>query len=251
MSDTRVPVSAAVYDALRAEILGGVLAPGDGIPSERTLSERFAVNRHAVREAVKRLQQAGLVQVSHGGATRVLDWRVHGGLELLVDLPPDNLDVVRAGYELRACIAADVAARAADRADDEDRARLAVCAAALREARDLRDADEDRDMRADHDTPAADGDVVLLITYRALWDVLVDATGNIAYRLAYNSLLHGEDAIVAAAVTFLRDELHDADTAEALVAAVLDGDADAARAAATVLTDRTLRILSPTEVPSR
>lgn len=233
MADVRVPVSTAVYDALRAEILGGVLAPGDGIPSERTLSERFAVNRHAVREAVKRLQQAGLVQVSHGGATRVLDWRVHGGLELLIDLPPDNLDVVRAGYELRACIAADVAARAADRASDADRDRLALCGEVIRETR------------------AGGDDVTLLGAYRALWDVLVDATGNIAYRLAYNSLLHGEDAIVATAVTFLRDELHDAGTAAALITAVLDGDAAGARTAATVLTDRTLRSLSPTEVPSR
>ncbi|MCW3013405.1 MAG: FadR family transcriptional regulator, partial [Solirubrobacterales bacterium] len=111
MADARVPVSTTVYDVLRADILGGRLAPGDGIPSERTLSERFAVNRHAVREAVKRLQQAGLVQVSHGGATRVLDWRIHGGLELLMDLPAaGDMDAARAGYELRACLAAEVAA---------------------------------------------------------------------------------------------------------------------------------------------
>jgi len=37
------PVSATVYDVLRADILGGRLAPGHGLPSERTLSERFAV----------------------------------------------------------------------------------------------------------------------------------------------------------------------------------------------------------------
>ncbi|MCW3041651.1 MAG: regulatory protein GntR, partial [Solirubrobacterales bacterium] len=67
----RVPVSATVYDALRADILGGRLPVDARLPSERTLSDAHAVNRHAVREAVKRLQQSGLVQVTQGGATRV------------------------------------------------------------------------------------------------------------------------------------------------------------------------------------
>jgi GntR family transcriptional repressor for pyruvate dehydrogenase complex len=232
MADARVPVSAAVYDTLRADILGGRLAVGEGIPSERTLSERFAVNRHAVREAVKRLQQAGLVQVSHGGATRVLDWSRTGGLELLADLPiAGDPGAARAGYELRACLAAEIAARGAERADDAARAALRERAATLRAAR------------------AADAsDHALLLAYRELWDVLVDASANIAYRLAYNSLLTGEDTMVRLALGFLRDELHDSGTVDALVQAVDAGDADAARAAATTLTARTLRALTQTEV---
>jgi GntR family transcriptional repressor for pyruvate dehydrogenase complex len=96
--------SEAVHDRLRHAILSGQLAPGDGLPSERALSETHRVNRHAVREAIKRLQQSGLVQVNHGGATRVLDWREHGGLdpaELREQLPalaraiPDPGDVRR------------------------------------------------------------------------------------------------------------------------------------------------------------
>src|SRR5882724_11764865 len=87
MATARTTVSAAVHDSVRTDILAGELKPGDAVESERALSERFSVNRQAVREAVKRLEQAGLVQVSHGGATRVLDWRSTGGLELLTDLP--------------------------------------------------------------------------------------------------------------------------------------------------------------------
>ena len=63
------PLPDAVYSALSAQILRGELRPGDALPSERLLAEEFAVNRHAIREAMKRLQQAGLVRVSHGGAT--------------------------------------------------------------------------------------------------------------------------------------------------------------------------------------
>lgn len=230
MPDSRAPVSTAVYDALRADILGGRLQPGDPVPSERTLSERFGVNRHAVREAVKRLQQAGLVQVSHGGATRVLDWSRTGGLELLVDLPTaGDPSAVRAGYELRACLAEDIAARAAERATDAQRASLLD--------------------RADVFAAAAT-DPERRDTYRDLWDVIVDAAGNIAYRLAYNSLLTAEATLPELSLDLLRHELRDADAVRDLVAAIADAEPDDARAAARVLTAHTLDAVSDTEVPT-
>ncbi len=234
MVPTRAPVSTAVYDALRADVLGGRLVTGDAIPSERTLSEHFAVNRHAVREAVKRLQQAGLVQVAHGGATRVRDWRATGGLELLADLPASgDPDAVRAGYELRACLAAEVAARAADRAPRDHRSDLRARSDALSAARD------GGDERA------------VLDAYRRLWDVLVDAADNVAYRLAYNSLLASEDAAGDVTRPLLRAELHDAAGVETLVAAALDGDGGAARDAATTLCAHTLAALSPEAARAR
>ena len=71
-----------------------------------------------MREALKRLQQAGLVAISQGGATRVRDWRHHGGLELLLEGEvPESLNAARAAMEMRACIGADAARRCAQRAD--------------------------------------------------------------------------------------------------------------------------------------
>ena len=49
-------VSARIHADLRTEILSGRLAPGDALSSERALSEELGANRHAVREALKRLQ---------------------------------------------------------------------------------------------------------------------------------------------------------------------------------------------------
>ena len=51
---------------LRRAILAGTHAPGDALPSERQLSEELGASRHAVREALKRLQQAGLVHDQPG-----------------------------------------------------------------------------------------------------------------------------------------------------------------------------------------
>ncbi|MEA2125831.1 MAG: GntR family transcriptional regulator, transcriptional repressor for pyruvate dehydrogenase complex, partial [Solirubrobacteraceae bacterium] len=97
-------VSEAVHEALLADVLAGRLAPGDALPGERALSEAFAVNRHAVREALKRLQQAGLVTVAQGGATRVSDWRRTAGLDLLTSLAAagPGPELVRAIVEMRA-----------------------------------------------------------------------------------------------------------------------------------------------------
>src|SRR4051794_20919806 len=121
--------SERVHAQLRGEILAGRYAPGDALPSERRLSEELETNRHAIREALKRLQQAGLVSITQGGATRVRDWRRHGGLELLLDLAaegdaPEALQVPRAAMEMRACLGADAARLCALRADAALRAQL-------------------------------------------------------------------------------------------------------------------------------
>jgi DNA-binding FadR family transcriptional regulator len=178
MADPSEPrrVSDTVHERLRAEILDGRLAPGDAVPSERALAEDLGVNRHAVREALKRLEQAGLVRITQGGATRVQDWRDHGGMDLLLDLargggtadaPPH--EVVVSVLELRALIGVDAARRFVARAGDEARVRAAVLAEAVAAAVETDD----------------DG---LVGRYEDLWRAIVAGAGNVAYRLMLNSL---------------------------------------------------------------
>ena len=76
-------LSEAVFAQLRSRIISRELASGDELPSERILCEMLGVNRGAVREGIKRLQQAGLVQVRHGGPTVVLNFEEEAGLEML------------------------------------------------------------------------------------------------------------------------------------------------------------------------
>ncbi|HSD76020.1 MAG TPA: GntR family transcriptional regulator [Solirubrobacteraceae bacterium] len=215
----REPVSAAVHRRLRAAILRGDVAPGEALPSERALSDAFAVNRHAVREAIKRLQQARLVEVAQGGATRVLDWRRTGGIELLLDVAsarpeqPDR-DVVRAILEFRAAIGADVARRCAQRAPAAERARAAAMAQEVLDGRLEPDARLER--------------------YEELWQVVVDGAANLGYRLAYNTLLDGQH-LVAPAAALVAPEMDDGARLRALAGALLDADPERAHAAARAL----------------
>jgi GntR family transcriptional repressor for pyruvate dehydrogenase complex len=87
-----------VFDQLAAAILHGSIPPGDPLPPERQLSERFQVSRLIVRQALHRLADIGLVRVRQGGATIVVhpqeanDVRV---IELLYRLGPRTAREVR------------------------------------------------------------------------------------------------------------------------------------------------------------
>lgn len=61
-----------VEERIRTRILGGEIGPGDKLPSESLLRAEFAVSRTVIREAVSRLQAAGLVETYHGKGTFVL-----------------------------------------------------------------------------------------------------------------------------------------------------------------------------------
>lgn len=206
--------SDSVHTKLRSEILDGRLTPGDPLPSERALAEEHSINRHAVREALKRLQQAGLVRISQGGATRVLDWRDSGGLEVLLDLmnapgePPAQL--MRSMLEMRESIGVDAARKFAARASDRERAR----------ARELAELTADSiEARSDE----------VLTAFVGLWQTIVDGSGNLAYRLALNTLNEALDAYPDLAGSLIP---RDASAVRNFGAALVASDAQAAGVAA-------------------
>jgi DNA-binding FadR family transcriptional regulator len=223
-SDDRHRVSDRVHDGLRRAILEGTLAPGAAVPSERALAEEHGVNRHAVREALKRLEQAGLIQITHGGATRVLDWRDGAGLEVLLDLvsgppggePPPEL--VRSVLEMRASIGVDAARRCGERGETALRERVAVLAEEAAGA--VGGPEEELDLR-----------------YAVLWRAIVEGSGNVAYRLALNSLM---GALGAYADVAARVRPRDPEAVRTLGGAIGRGDGQAAEAVArTLLGDAT------------
>jgi len=67
----RRKLSDAVFDRLKLLITSGELQPGDAMPSERDLMERFGVGRPAIREAMQQLSNMGLLTISHGERAKV------------------------------------------------------------------------------------------------------------------------------------------------------------------------------------
>lgn len=121
-------VAEKIASALRSAIVKGRLQPGDALPSERELAEKYAVNRSSVREAMKRLEAWGLVKIRHGGATRVADLLLSSGLGLVPELIESGGElgrsVMRDVHEIRGLLLGWGAEQAALRADPSSIARL-------------------------------------------------------------------------------------------------------------------------------
>ena len=91
-ADVKMPVKLAVaapslrtddlFEALQARILSDEWKAGGRLPSERELAENYDTNRNTLREAIRRLEQAGLVTVRQGQGVTVSDYRRTGSLEL-------------------------------------------------------------------------------------------------------------------------------------------------------------------------
>jgi GntR family transcriptional repressor for pyruvate dehydrogenase complex len=214
-----IRVSDRIHERLRRDILEGRLAPGEAVPSERVLAEELGANRHAIREALKRLEQAGLVRISQGGATRVLDWRETAGIEVLLELigRPSGTsaprDIVRSVLEMRESVAVDAARRCAVRAPPAARAEIAALAEAAAAA-------------------IGSDDAVVDERYATMWTAVIAGADNVAYRLALTSLLGA-----LAAYGEIADALRPADPARvrALGDALAVGDPDGAGVAALAL----------------
>jgi GntR family transcriptional regulator len=61
-----VPAYRQIADVLRGQISAGAVSPGEKLPSERELCERYDVDRGVVRRALALLQAWGLVVTEHG-----------------------------------------------------------------------------------------------------------------------------------------------------------------------------------------
>lgn len=109
-----------IVEQLEESILGGQLRPGDRLPAERELAQRFKVSRTAVREAMKTLREKGLVESYLGRGTFVTDGTsqaIRQSLDLMVRI--NRGEGLLHLAELRQILEPEIAARAATRIDEQ------------------------------------------------------------------------------------------------------------------------------------
>ncbi|GCD90200.1 GntR family transcriptional regulator [Nocardioides sp. LS1] len=208
-----------VFDQVLAEVVDGEIEAGETLPSERRLAEVLGVSRPAVREALQRMTQTRLLDVRHGGATTVRDYRKFAGLDLLPALlvRRGNLDarVARSILEARLVVGPGVAALAAERGGP-------ALAAQLTDAVDA--------LAAAEDGPA--GDVERQLHALTFWDLVVDAADSITFRLMFNSLRTAYEPALEALAPLMAEEVGQVGAYRLLTAAIGEGDPETARVAA-------------------
>lgn len=70
-SPGKTPIWKAIADALRSDLAEGRYHPGDKLPTEAALADRFGVNRHTVRHGISVLVDEGLVRTRRGAGAFV------------------------------------------------------------------------------------------------------------------------------------------------------------------------------------
>lgn len=204
-----------VFEQVLADVVTGELKAGDELPSERRLAEVLGVSRPAVREALQRMAQTGLLDVRHGGATTVRDFRHHAGLDLLPRLLVRggtlDLAVARSVVEARTAVAPGIAELAAERNGAVTGAALGECLARLDAAGD----------------PVGWQRQVL-----GFWDTVVDGADSMVFRLMFNSLRATYEPLLTLLAGVLETEVRQVEPYRVLADAVAAGNGAGARAAA-------------------
>lgn len=129
-------LSEAVAATIGRRIVAGQYKPGETLPTEPRIQEEFGVSRTAVREAVRLLSAKGLTVSRPKIGTRVrptTDWNMLDPevLRWQVDQNPSE-EFINALFEMREIIEPAAAARAAERASDQQIAALGVAADGIR-----------------------------------------------------------------------------------------------------------------------
>jgi GntR family transcriptional repressor for pyruvate dehydrogenase complex len=117
-------LSDKVADMMLETILSDRLKVGDRLPSERELGEQFGVSRTVVREAVRALVTKGVIDVRSGSGLRVAAVDADAVSESMsLFLRGGALDFEKV-HEVRTVLEVHLAGLAAERATDEDVAKL-------------------------------------------------------------------------------------------------------------------------------
>jgi DNA-binding FadR family transcriptional regulator len=191
-ASARSAVADRVFRTLSEAVLSGRYEPGEKLPTQRALAAELGVNMASVREAVKRLEQLGLVQVRQGDAMRVNDWRSSGGLDVIAHVlfAAGGREHSALGdlMEARRLMLAGAGRLAAERRSDEQSARLTDL------ARRIGGAPDDRAAQA--------------LDF-AFFAELVEAAGNVVLGLVMNSIrtIYFENAQLFEAVVTDRHRL--------------------------------------------
>ncbi|MFA6810315.1 MAG: FadR/GntR family transcriptional regulator [Desulfoplanes sp.] len=121
-------------DRIRTMIEQGELCPGDRLPAERTLAQTFQVSRNSVREAIKQLEERGVLESRIGAGTYVATEDQETLVKTLAGELEKGKKKLREIFEIREILEPQIAALAAERISLQDIRLLEQLVAAQKKA---------------------------------------------------------------------------------------------------------------------
>ncbi len=216
-----------VVQQIELLILDGVLRDGDRLPGERELSQSLEVSRPILRDALKELENRGLLISHHGGGTFVADIIGQVFSKPITDLISRHARATRDYLEYRRELEGLTAELAAQRATDTDKALLSRIIEDMRHAHGTQEPEDElaADVEFHNAVGEAAHNIILLHTMRACYRLLSE--GIFFNRKAVFSLPNARERLLDQHIA-----IHDA---------ILAGDPEAAKAAAQAHIDFVMR----------
>jgi GntR family transcriptional repressor for pyruvate dehydrogenase complex len=167
-------LAASVVRQIDLLILRGILRPGERLPSERELSERFGVSRPSLREAVSELQQAGLLVARANSGVYVADVLGSAFSPALTRLFASHDEAVFDYLDFRRDMEALAAERAARLGSDTDLAVVNSVLEKMEAAHKKRNPTDEARLDADFHLAIVEAshNVLMLHMMRSMYDLL-------------------------------------------------------------------------------
>jgi GntR family transcriptional regulator, transcriptional repressor for pyruvate dehydrogenase complex len=108
-----------IAEQLRGMIDDGTLKPGDRLPPERDLAERFRVSRNSVRDAYRALEAKGLIETRQGDGTYVREAHPREMYESIIEFLVTQKEAIRDIILVRMIVEPGIAYYAAKNATSE------------------------------------------------------------------------------------------------------------------------------------
>ncbi len=219
----RMQLADQVAEELQNKIMNGEWKPGQKLPTEFELLEELNVGRGTIREAVKILVSRNILVIRRGNGTYVTE---HPGLmddPLGFSFCTDKRKLAQDLCEIRLFLEPNIASLAAERATEEDIAKIMSCCQAVEQAIYAGTSHRTEDIlfheaiaAASHNqvvaniVPIIHQGVSLFIivtnssllemtirTHRQIADAIARHDGNAAYAVMREHLIHNRDRITA------------------------------------------------------
>jgi DNA-binding FadR family transcriptional regulator len=205
-----------LVDAFTHRIQGGRLSVGERLPTEADLMAEFGVSRTVVREAISRLQAAGLVETRHGVGTFVSGAERRAAFRITPEQLATLQDVI-AVLELRIGVETEAAGLAALRRTEAHLKRMRVALAEFARA-----------VAAGRDAVEADFRFHLEVAQATQNAHFAQLLGTLGTKIIPRARLEPAQALSPERVAYL-ERVHGEH--ESIYRAIAAGDAEAARAA--------------------
>ena len=167
-------LSHSVVRQIEGLILRGILRPGERLPSERELSERMGVSRPSLREALRDLQERGLLTSKAGAGVFVADVLGSAFAPALVTLFATHDEAVFDYISFRRDMEGLAAERAAHLGSDTDLAVIDAIFKKMETAHQKRNPADEAQLDADFHLAIieASHNIVMLHMMRSMYELL-------------------------------------------------------------------------------